>query len=253
MTRFALVLALSGAGAGWIFAQDAAKADLPKAETILDHYIEVTGGKAAYQKRTSEIQTGTFEVPAAGLKGSVTIYSAPPDKSFTSVDLGGIGKMESGTIDGMAWQNNAMTGAQVKSGQEKAESLREANFYATLNWRDLYPSVETKGLETVDGEECYKVEETPKDGKPVTLFFQKKSGLVVKRETVAVSQQMGEVPVEVMVSDYKDFGGILTPTKITQKAMGQEFTITVDSIKVNEAIPPEKFDPPAEVKALLKK
>ena len=37
-------------------------AALPKAETILDRYIEVTGGKAAYDKRTSEITTGTMEL-----------------------------------------------------------------------------------------------------------------------------------------------------------------------------------------------
>jgi hypothetical protein len=249
MKRFAIVLA----AAGWIFAQDAAKTDLPKAETILDHYVEVTGGKAAYQKRTTEIQTGTFEIPAQGLKGAVTIYSAPPDKSFTSIDLGGMGTIESGTVDGVAWQNSAMTGAQVKSGEEKAQSLREATFNGTVNWRDMYPSVETKGVETVDGEECYKLVLTPKEGKPVTEYFQKKSGLAVKRETIAVSQQVGEVPVEVALSDYKDFGGVLTPTKITQKAMGLEFTITVSSIKVNEAIPADKFDPPADVKALLKK
>lgn len=249
---------MGSALAAWSFAQDAPKADppkadLPKAETILDHYIEVTGGKAAYEKRTSEISTGTFELAAAGIKGAVTIYSAPPDKSLTSIDLGGIGKMESGTVDGMAWQNSAMTGAQIKSGEEKTQSLREATFNAMVNWRDLYPKVETAGMETVDGEECYKVVLTPSEGKPVTEFFQKKSGLIVKRETVAVTQQMGEVPVEFLVADYKDFGGILTPTKMTQKVMGQEVTITIDSVKVNEPIPTEKFDPPAEVKALMKK
>lgn len=258
MTRRFALMAVGWALAGWCFAQDppkqeAPKADLPKADSILDHYIEVTGGKAAYEKRTSEISMGTFEMAAAGVKGAVTIYAAPPDKSLTSIDLGGIGKMESGTIDGVAWQNSAMTGAQIKSGEEKAQSLREATFNAIVNWRDLYPKVETQGVETIDGEECYKVVLTPAVGKPVTEYFQKKSGLVVKRATIAVTQQMGEVPVEFIVGDYKDFGGVLSPTKMTQKVMGQEVTITIDNVKVNEPIPGEKFDPPAEVKALLKK
>jgi outer membrane lipoprotein-sorting protein len=64
---------------------------------------------------------------------------------------------------------------------------------------------------------------------------------------------MGEIPMEVVVSDYKDFGGLLTPTKMIQKAMGQEIVMTVTSVKNNEEIPADKFEPPAEIKALLKK
>ena len=45
--------------------------DLPKAETILDKYIEVTGGKAAYEKNHSEVSTGTMEFVGKGIKGSV--------------------------------------------------------------------------------------------------------------------------------------------------------------------------------------
>ena len=182
----------------------------------------------------------------------MTTYSAPPDKTYVSMELEGIGKIEQGTIDGVAWDKNAMTGPHVKTGEEKAQSLRDATFNSTLNWRTLYPKAETVGVETLDGEECYKVVLTPADGKPVTSYFQKKSGLVVKRSMVAVSQ-MGDTPVEQIMADYKDFGGILTATKMIQRLAGQEFTITIDSVKTNQEIPADKFDPPAEIKALLKK
>ncbi len=225
---------------------------LPKAETILDRYVEVTGGKAAYAKRTSEITTGTMEFTAQGLKGTMVRYSAPPDKSYASIELDGIGKIEQGSIDGVAWDKNAMTGPHIKSGEEKTQSLRDATFNSTLNWRSIYPKVETAGVETIDGEVCYKVIQTPVDGKPVTTYYQKKSGLAVKQTMIVVSQ-MGESAVEATMSDYKNLGGVLTPTKMTQKMAGQEFSITILSVKVNEEIPAEKFDPPAEIKALLKK
>jgi hypothetical protein len=38
--------------------------DLPKAETILDKYVEATGGKAAYEKHHTEISKGTMEIKA---------------------------------------------------------------------------------------------------------------------------------------------------------------------------------------------
>src|SRR5580658_3426973 len=181
--------------------QDAAKSEaLPKAETILDRYIEVTGGKAAYEKRTSEISTGTMEFAAQGLKGSVTSYSAAPDKFYMSMELDGVGKFEKGTVDGLAWDKNMMTGAHVESGEEKAQSLRDATFNGVLSWRKLYVKAETIGVETIDGEECYKVVMTPAEGKPMTGYYQKKSGLEVKRSAIAV-QQGSEIPMDVLVSD----------------------------------------------------
>ena len=78
MTRKWAVIAAGFAIAGGI----ALRADdtLPKAETILDRYIEVTGGKAAYEKRKTEIATGTFEMAAMGVKGTITHYAASPTR-----------------------------------------------------------------------------------------------------------------------------------------------------------------------------
>jgi hypothetical protein len=140
----------------------------------------------------------------------------------------------------------------VKSGVERTEAIREGNMNATVNWRKLYPKVENAGIETIDGEECFKVVMTPDEGQPITGYYQKKSGLQVKLSTVA-STQLGDIPVEMIASDYKNFGGILEPAKVIQKAGPQEFTMTLERVEVNPAIPPETFAVPAEVRALLDK
>jgi len=243
--RFALVV-LSGV---LVFAADDA---LPKADTILDRYIEVTGGKAAYEKRKTEIAKGMLEMAAQGVRAAVTRYSAAPDKSYSVLEIEGAGKIESGAGGGIAWDNSAMMGPHLKSGEEKTQALREALFNAQLNWRTVYSKVETIGVETIDGEECYKVVLTPETGKTETQYFQKKSGLAVKM-TMTLVNQMGEVPAEVLISDYKEFGGVMIPTKQINKAAGQEFTTTIQTVSVNEEIPPERFEPPAEIKALLNK
>jgi Domain of unknown function (DUF4412) len=224
---------------------------LPKAETILDHFIEVTGGKAAYEKRKSEIVSGTFELPAMGLKAPYSRYSAP-DKMYTVIEIEGIGKIEQGVSDGIAWDKSAMQGAHVKSGVERAQSMREATFNSSLNWRKMYPKVETAGVETVGGEECYKVVLTPAEGKPETNFYSKKTGLMVK-SLATIESAMGEMQAEATASNYKDFGGLLMPSRMTQKVATQEITMTIESVKVNEAIPAEKFEIPADIKALANK
>jgi hypothetical protein len=225
---------------------------LPSAESVLDRYVQVTGGKQAYQKRKTEISHGTVEFPALGIKGSMTRYAAEPDKYYYTVDIQAIGKMETGVNGPIAWENSAILGPRLKTGVERAEALRESSLNATVDWRKLYPKVENQGIETIDGEECFKVVMTPAEGQPVIGYYQKKSGLQVKLTTVA-STQMGDVPVEMIASDYKNFGGILEPAKVVQKAGPQEFSMTIERVEVNPAIPPETFALPAEVRKLVDK
>jgi hypothetical protein len=225
---------------------------LPKAETILDRYVEVTGGKAAYEKRKNEVATGTIELRAQGLKGPMTRYSAEPAEVYSIVEIEGVGKIEEGISKGVAWEKNPMLGPRIKSGPEKAQALREATFNSALHWRELNSKVETVGTETVDGELCYKVVLTPTEAPPETMFFQKKSGLAVKTIATVVSP-MGEAPAEMSASDYKTIGGVLAPMKMTEKAAGQEIIITIQDLKTNQPIPADRFDPPAEIKALLNK
>lgn len=248
MTRRYLIAALLGLSS-LAFAQTEA---LPSAESILDRYVEVTGGKAAYEKRKNEVATGTIEMKAQGLKGPMTRYSAEPAEAYSVVEIDGVGKIEDGIDKGVAWDKNPMTGPKIKTGIEKAQYLREATFNSPLHWRELNKKVETVGTETIDGELCYKVVLTPAEAPPETMYFQKKSGLAVKTTATFVSP-MGEVPVEILAGDYKTLGGVLVPTKMTQKLAGQEIVITITDEKTNQTLPPDRFDPPAEVKALLSK
>ena len=233
---------------GMCFAAD----PLPSAESVLDRYVQVTGGKQAYEKRKTEIAHGTLEYTSLGIKGTITRYAAEPDKYYTSMDIEGLGKVEMGVNGQVAWENSALLGPRLKTGVERAEAIREGSLNSTVNWRKLYPKVQNAGIESIDGEDCYKVIMTPAEGQPVIGYYQKKSGLQVKISTVS-STQMGDIPVELIASDYKDFGGILEPAKVTQKTGPQEFTITLDSVEVNPAIPPEKFALPAEVRKLVDK
>jgi len=227
-------------------------ADLPKAETILDKYVEVTGGKAAHQKLHSQMASGTFEMAAAGIKGTVAIYAAEPDLFYTEVVLEGIGKIQNGSDGKVAWSNSAMQGPHVKEGAERAQAMLTERFNGELNWRETYKTAETTGVEAVDGKDCYKVVLTPAEGSAVTHFYDKDSGLLTKVSLITQTP-MGEVPADSFPSDYRKEGALLLPHKIRQNAAGQEFLITIDTVKLNPEIPKDRFDLPDEVKALVNK
>jgi hypothetical protein len=229
----------------------AAEDKLPKGDAVVDRYIEVTGGKAAYDARKSEMTTVSMEIVGQGIKASMTKYNALPNKSYSVVELPGAGKIEQGSDGEVVWERSVMQGPRVKSGDERLQFLRGTNPRAQAHWREFYKSADLLTLEMVEGEPCYKVVLTTNDGKPETRFYSKKSGLLIKTEVV-VKNPMGDIPTEVVASDYrKDSSGIMIPHTIKQKVLGREMVFTVLDVKANPDLRKDRFDLPADVKALL--
>lgn len=241
-------LALMVSAAGALAAAD----NLPKADTILDKYIEVTGGKAAYAKIHNEVSSGTMEFAAMGLKGSLVSYTAEPDKRVAEFNLPGIGKMLDGANGEVAWSTSAMQGPRIKEGDERAEALMEGHFNADAHWRDVFQSAETVALEAVDGKDCYKVLVTPKAGSPITRWYDKQSNLLVKSSMIAKSP-MGELEAVSTYSDYRKEGDLLVPHKVVAHVAGRDLVMTVDKVEYNADLPKDRFDLPDDIKALAKK
>ncbi len=227
---------------------------LPKAEEVLDQYIEATGGKAAYEKLKNRVAKGTMEVVGAGLKGKMTIDQAPPNKMRTEVEFENIGKIIEATDGTAYWEINPITGDRVIEGDEKAEKLLHSTFNSELHWKEMYTKAECTGVEDVDGKPAYKVVLTPKDGagKPMTEFYDKASHLQVKSVTTTKTP-MGEIEVETYPSDYKKVDGVLIAHKIKQKLLTQEMAIAMTEIKHNVDLPPDTFKAPDAIKPLLEK
>jgi len=232
-----------------IFGADEA---LPSVETVVGHFIAATGGRAAWEARHSQVEHATIEFAKQGLKGSLIIYEAAPDKYLGVTELPGIGKIAAGSNGEVAWENSALQGPRIKQGDEKADALREGAFNAPLVWQKLYARGETVGSETAEGRDCFKVVLTPKEGRPVTEFYDKKSGLMIKT-TATVSSQMGDVNAEILFEDYRKEGDLLTPHRLVNRAAQQEFVVEIQSVDVNPDLPKDRFDLPPEVQALLNK
>lgn len=228
--------------------------DLPKAEAIIDKYIEATGGKSAYEKRESLVITSTIEIAAQGIKGKATAYQTKANKSYTAIEFEGIGKIEEGYDGKTAWETNPMMGPRVKEDDELELAIRSATFNGELQWKKLYKSAETVGMEDVEGKPAYKLKMTPNKGNDEFQFYDKESGLLVKN-AAKLKTQMGEMPVETLFSEYTATEGVKAPHKIVQKIGGgmQTLNITIDKVEVNAKIDADRFDLPKEVKELVEK
>jgi hypothetical protein len=236
-----------------LLAAAASAADDIKPEAILDKYIEVTGGRAAYERIKTEIATGTLEITTFGLSGTLTVYQAAPDKAYTDIEFPApVGKAEEGSNGQVAWAINGQQGPRIKEGDERASALRRDAVNADLRWRDFYKKAELAGTEDVGGKACYKVVLTPNEGAAETRYYDKGSNLLVK-VIVPITTPDGAITAEMALSDYRDEGGILTPHTVAQKLPGMDIVVKIESVKHNAEIPPGRFDLPAEIKALTDK
>ncbi|MBP7747474.1 MAG: hypothetical protein KA383_15265 [Phycisphaerae bacterium] len=228
-----------------------AEEKLPKAEEVLDKAVDALGGKAAMDKVHNRVSKGAFEVPLQGMKGAVTMYEAAPNKTYTIIELPNIGKMESGT-DGETFWEISPQGARILEGEEKAMKARESEFHFLLNWKKLYKSAECTGVADVADHPAFKIVLTPTTGDPQTYYFDRKTYLPVRMDVV-VKSQMGAVPVEVLITDYKAVNGVQIPHKITQRMMGMEQFVKIDSVECNVDLPADRFALPPAVKELMQK
>jgi outer membrane lipoprotein-sorting protein len=235
-----------------LFTQETAatgKIELPSGESIMDKQIEVTGGIDAYKKLKNIVIKGTFEAP--GMKADITVYKAEPNLMLSETTIPGMGKILEGVDGKIAWSYNAVQGAVIKKDEMAELAFINAHFREE-EWRAKITKAETIGIETVEGEECYRVLLTPKVGDvPSTNYYSRKTGFLVRTD-LKVKLPMGEFNMQMIQKDYKKVGDLIMAHTIIQKMAGQEMKMSHAEIQFNVDIPKTTFEPPAEVKALLK-
>jgi hypothetical protein len=62
---------------------------------------------------------------------------------------------------------------------------------------------------------------------------------------------MGTVTGTTVETDYKKFGKLLQPTKLTQSVMGVQQVMAITTIDYDK-VDPSVFEPPAAIKAMMK-
>jgi hypothetical protein len=257
MTKWIVSVTLAGALAlaGAIssaFAQAPAGGTLPTGDAVIAKYVEATGGVATYDTIRNRVVHAQMEILGANVVLGLTVYSARPNSTYTLVESEVTGRIESGVSEGVVWENSAMRGAVIKEGAERDDALRDAIFDRMAHWKEHLKSAECTGIADVNGKPAYRVVATPKAGSAQTLHFDKESGLVVRTETT-VNTAAGPVTVVAEPGDFRKVDGILMAFASRMDVMGQQRVVTVDKVEHNVELPADRFTPPAEIKALIKK
>jgi Domain of unknown function (DUF4412)/Protein of unknown function (DUF620) len=219
---------------------------LPPAQQIVDRYVRAIGGRPAFARLASRHMVA--EMSMSGMTMQMETFTARPNKMVAVVSVSGM-TITSGYNGQVAWQNSPMTGPRVLSeGAELKQVLDNAQFDRSLDPSASSTSMTTVGERTVEGRACWDVKIVSTNGIESTNCFDKETWLLVATRSRQVSQQ-GEIEVDAVVSDYKEFDGVKIPTRMVSSMMGQQVVMTVKSVS-HAPIPASRFELPAEIRAL---
>lgn len=224
---------------------------LPSAGDIFARYRLAIGGEAAIRKYTSRTTVGRFDLPAQGIGGAFELLSAAPDKMRMRIELAGLGSMQRGYDGTVGWAIDPAVGPRLLLGAELDELRHTADFYYDLHDPGTFISATVLERVPFEGRDCYTVKVVRKSGFEVLEYYDAGTGLLAGFKMTATSS-MGTVPsVVTVLEEYKPFGGVQTPTRARQRAMGIESVMVVTSVDYTP-IPASAFAPPGEIQALRK-
>jgi hypothetical protein len=197
---------------------------LPPAASILEKYLEASGGRGALEKVTSRVSTGTIEMTALGINGTFEIDEQAPNKSSVIINGQGLGVMQR-TFDGSrGWLQDPLQGIIRFTGLGLELAKDAAVFNKPAKLQELYPKPRLVGKEKLAGKEVYVV----------SLGFEKwyfdvETGLLLRK---------GDTYYE----DYREVDGIKLPFKLREEVLaGAGVIYRVTEIKHNVKIDEAKF------------
>lgn len=227
---------------------------LPSAAEVLSKYVAALGGEENLKKITTRLITAEQDVPTG--PGGVTpapaqveVYQKAPNLLLR------VAKTSQATLlsgfDGTAAWGQDPRGRVVPLVElESVRERRSADLYEPLDIAKEYSDLKVDGIEKVGAAEAYVVVGQPSEGIPVRLYFDTKSGLLLRRFTV-VPTAAGDSPFQVDYEDYRDAGsGVKYPFRIHMEPAGSRTelvthsTVRVQHIQENVAIDDAKFIKP---------
>lgn len=245
-TRFARTLGLAALALS-AQAGAAAAQQLPPATQLVEKYVEAIGGRATATRFASRHVTAEMSMPAMGVTMTMETWTARPNRMLARMNMSGM-TISSGFDGTVAWANSPMTGPKILDGVEFKQAFDQANFDNNVDFTKVFPTMETIGERTVDGKACWNVKMVSANGTEVQNCFDKDTGLLIGTIARQVGS-MGEMTVDVVMSEYRAFDGLRMPTRMSTSMAGQQVITTIKAVS-HAPVADSIFALPQEVKAL---
>lgn len=216
--------------------------ELPAASAVLDKYVQSLGGAGAMAKVTTRVQKGKLTgfgpepVP-------VDVSTKAPDKRMTVVH-GQRGDNITAFDGKSGWLGNAGRPPRDMPAAEGEAIRLDASVLFPSDLRRLFKEFKVVSLEKLDGADTVKVVAKNEGAPRVEIWFDAKSGLVVRLMRYAETP-LGLNPTRIDYADYRLADGVKVPFRWTVARPSGRFTIQIDESQQNVPIDDKTFAKPA--------
>ena len=219
----------------------------PSADQILDKYIQALGGAQKLSALASFYAKGTYKGFSDVETRPVEIFAKSPNQRAAIVHT--LAGDAITTYDGRAgWTAApatetpvtvlALTGGDLDGARLDAElSFPSRIKQALRQWRVGYPVL-------IDNREVQVVQGTSDGRFPVNLYFDSKSGLLV-RLVRYMDSPVGLSPTQIDYADYREVSGVQMPFRWTVSWLDGRATTELTDVQPNAPIDAAKFAKPA--------
>jgi hypothetical protein len=215
---------------------------LPNVDQILDRYVQALGGAQAFQKVRSRVAKGS-RIGADGVLVPEDVYQKAPNKILTVTTYPDVAF--STGFNGIAgWGSSSKEGPRDLPAPVLVQLKSDSEFYREIRTKDLYRKLILVGKSTIGDAEVYIIDATPLSGSSEKLFFDVRTGLLLRRymesETV-----LGMFPLQTDYEDYRDVDGIKQPFLIRWSMPGRSWGRKIVEMKQNVDVDDARFNPPS--------
>jgi hypothetical protein len=217
------------------------KETLPTVDQVLDKYVQALGGKLALEKVSTRVTKGS-RINDDGTTVQEEVYQKAPNKLLVVTSYPQYA-ISVGYNETRVWM---MTGKnETNIGEEEMEQIkRDAQLFQPTKLKEIYTQLAVASMDKIGDKEVYVVRAATATGKRERLYFDKQTGLLLRRYT-ASQTLLGSVPFQVDYLDYKDVEGVKIPFTIHWSIPGRVWSRKVSEVQNNSTIDDSKFNPPA--------
>lgn len=204
---------------------------------VIDAYVKAIGGEKTLNKisditikRTADTQYG---------KVSLTTRQKAPNKYNMTAKMG-IMTIQEVTFDGTKGKSKGMQGKKDITGDELDELKEDAVINQEMQYEKMGYKMDLKGIEEINGKDCFVLELTNTKGKKTTEWYDVQSGLKV-RVAKTITTEQGTTVQTTDLMEYKEIDGIKYPNVVSTAIGPMPIKLVLESVEVNKKIKDTEF------------
>jgi CubicO group peptidase (beta-lactamase class C family) len=209
-------------------------------EALLEKIVEALGDASDFSGNVK--MEGTVNFVHQGARGTVQTLVSGRNRHATRIDVGKLGYIHEAYNGQDGWSDSAFAPFEELSGDKLAVLRHKHPLWLAGNWQEDYQSVAVIGDGEHEGQRVFHLRFTSEDLPDRTLHVAAESGLVLKEETAIIAEGIGQLPVSITYSDFRDIAGLRLPfcTRSENSQTGAT-VIQYESASQPAEIPAEQF------------